>query len=133
MIIKSGHEQVKPIERIANILNINKDKSNNENELCLLIQDKLVEMKKKNNKDNLEKFKFKTMYEQTLKNNKKEVIHKSADVKEYEKEIARLKSINMELQLSIEGLRREVKMYKNDRINNILCTNISKDDSKFLL
>ena len=103
---------IPPIEIIADMLKIDKHKAENEEILGLLIRDKINELKKNNNKNNIEKLKYKNMYEIACKQKSKEVIHKSADVKEYEKEIIRLKSINMELQLSIEGLRSEKENIK---------------------
>ena len=125
---------IPPIERIADVLKIDKHKAENEEMLGLLIRDKISELKKNNNKNNIEKLKYKSMYEVVCKQKSKEVIHKNANVKEYEKEIIRLKKINLELNMAIEGLKQEIKMYKNDRISKIVSyTYMNKKDEECLL
>ena len=123
-----------PIERVANYLDVDKSKAENENILCLLIQDKIDELRQKSYKDNLEKLKYKSMYEQSIKHKNKEVVHKNADVEKYEKENIRLKKINLELNTALEGLKNEIKLYKKERITRIIgYTSINKKDEECLL
>ena len=125
---------ISPIERIADYLCVDKNKAENDNILCLLIQDKITELKQKNNKDNLEKLKYKSMYEQSIKHKNKEVVHKNADVEKYEKENIRLKKINLELNTALEGLKNEIKSYKKERISRIIgYTTMNKKDEEYLL
>ena len=65
-----------------------------------------------------------------LESDKKEeiIIHKDANYKELEKKYNELKNENYELGLALEGLRREIKLYKNEKIANIINnTDISKE------
>lgn len=128
MKIEKNTREIKPIERIAMLLKIKRDEPN----LILKVQDKI------NLKDKLiKKLKFENIM---LKNElskaqfKKEITYKDANYQELEKKYNKLKNENYELGLVLEGLRREIKLYQNEKIANIISNaNISKELREMLV
>ena len=122
MKIEVNTRKIEPIERVAMALNLKSDEEN----IALKIQDKI------NLKDKLiRKLKFENvLLKEKLnksQNKKEEIIHKDADYDLLEKKYNELKNENYELGLALEGLRREIKLYQNEKIANIINnTNISK-------
>ena len=129
MKIEVNTRKIEPIERVAMALNLKGDEEN----IALKIQDKI------NLKDKLiRKLKFENvLLKEKLnksQNKKEEIIHKDANYKELEKKYNELKNENYELGLALEGLRREIKLYKNEKIANIISNaNISKELREMLV
>lgn len=130
MKIEVNTRKIEPIERVAMALNLKGDEEN----IALKIQDKI------NLKDKLiRKLKFENVLLKEKLNksqNKKEeiIIHKDADYTLLEKKYNELKNENYELGLALEGLRREIKLYKNEKIANIISNaNISKELREMLV
>ena len=130
MKIEVNTRKIEPIERVAMALNLKGDEEN----IALKIQDKI------NLKDKLiRKLKFENVLLKEKLNksqNKKEetIIHKDANYQELEKKYNELKNENYELGLALEGLRREIKLYKNEKIANIISNaNISKELREMLV
>ena len=129
MKIEVNTRKIEPIERVAMALNLKGDEEN----IALKIQDKI------NLKDKLiRKLKFENvLLKEKLnksQNKKEEIIHKDANYQELEKKYNELKNENYELGLALEGLRREIKLYKNEKIANIISnTNISKELREMLV
>ena len=126
---KVNTRKIEPIERVAMALNLKGDEEN----IALKIQDKI------NLKDKLiRKLKFENiLLKEKLnksQNRKEEIIHKDADYDIIEKKYNELKNENYELGLALEGLRREIKLYQNEKIANIISNaNISKELRKMLV
>ena len=63
-----------------------------------------------------------------------EIAREKAFITELEKKYNELKNENYELGLALEGLRREIKLYKNEKIANIISNaNISKELREMLV
>ena len=126
---KVNTRKIEPIERVAMALNLKGDEEN----IALKIQDKI------NLKDKLiRKLKFENvLLKEKLnksQNKKEEIIHKDADYIYLEKKYNELKNENYELGLALEGLRREIKLYQNEKIANIISNaNISKELREMLV
>lgn len=129
MKIEVNTRKIEPIERVAMALNLKGDEEN----IALKIQDKI------NLKDKLiRKLKFENvLLKEKLnksQNKKEEIIHKDADYDLLEKKYNELKNENYELGLALEGLRREIKLYQNEKIANIINnTNISNELRELLV
>ena len=129
MKIEVNTRKIEPIERVAMALNLKGDEEN----IALKIQDKI------NLKDKLiRKLKFENvLLKEKLnksQNKKEEIIHKDADYDLLEKKYNELKNENYELGLALEGLRREIKLYQNEKIANIINnTNISNELKELLV
>ena len=129
MKIEVNTRKIEPIERVAMALNLKGDEEN----IALKIQDKI------NLKDKLiRKLKFENiLLKEKLnkeQNKKEEIIHKDADYDLLEKKYNELKNENYELGLALEGLRREIKLYQNEKIANIINNaNISKELREMLV
>lgn len=129
--LQSGQGMKTDLERIATTLGIEGGDN-----LCLLIQDKINSMKENvKAKDNQIKrlrmtnetlsYKYNKMEsEKQNKANKGNIDNSVADT--YIKENIRLRKNNAELNQSIYGLQQELKKYKQEKINKIVC---SKDVS----
>ena len=129
MKIEVNTRKIEPIERVAMALNLKGDEEN----IALKIQDKI------NLKDKLiRKLKFENvLLKEKLnksQNKKEEIIHKDADYDLLEKKYNELKNENYELGLALERLRREIKLYQNEKIANIISNaNISKELREMLV
>ena len=129
MKIEVNTRKIEPIERVAMALNLKGDEEN----IALKIQDKI------NLKDKLiRKLKFENvLLKEKLnksQNKKEEIIHKDADYDLLEKKYNELKNENYDLGLALEGLRREIKLYQNEKIANIINnTNISNELRELLV
>ena len=129
MKIEVNTRKIEPIERVAMALNLKGDEEN----IALKIQDKI------NLKDKLiRKLKFENvLLKEKLnksQNKKEEIIHKDTDYDLLEKKYNELKNENYELGLALEGLRREIKLYQNEKIANIISNvNISKELREMLV
>lgn len=129
---QSGQSKITDLQRIAAILGIKESGDN----LCLLIQDRINSMKEniKTKESQIKRlrmtndtlsYKYSKMeLEKQNKANKGNTDDSIADT--YKKENIRLRKNNEELNQSIYGLQQELKKYKQEKINKIVC---SKDVS----
>ena len=120
------------LERIARVLKLQNVKQE-ENELCLHIQD---EINKKDQLINKLQFMNKVL-KSKVEQKPKEVVKYDNDTLKYIEENKRLKTLNAELNLAIEGLKRENARYAQERINRIVDNkeyiHMDNDLKKFLV
>ena len=120
------------LERIARVLKLQNVKEE-DNELCLKIQD---EINKKDQLINKLQFMNKVL-KSKVEQQPKEVVKYDNDTLKYIEENKRLKALNAELNLAIEGLKRENERYAQERINRIVDNkeyiHIDNDLKKFLV
>lgn len=129
MKIEVNTRKIEPIERVAMALNLKGDEEN----IALKIQDKINLKNKLIRKLKFENVLLKEKLNKS-QNKKEEIIHKDADYDLLEKKYNELKNENYELGLALEGLRREIKLYQNEKIANIINnTNISNELRELLV
>ena len=111
------------LERIARVLKLQNVKEE-DNELCLKIQD---EINKKDQLINKLQFMNKVLKSKVEQKPKEVVkVKYDNDTLKYIEENKRLKILNAELNLALEGLKRENARYAQDRINGII------EDKKYI-
>ena len=111
------------LERIARVLKLQNVKEE-DNELCLKIQD---EINKKDQLINKLQFMNKVLKSKVEQKPKEVVkVKYDNDTLKYIEENKRLKILNAELNLALEGLKRENARYAQDRINGIV------EDKKYI-
>ena len=111
------------LERIARVLKLQNVKEE-DNELCLKIQD---EINKKDQLINKLQFMNKVLKSKVEQKPKEVVkVKYDNDALKYIEENKRLKILNAELNLALEGLKRENARYAQDRINGII------EDKKYI-
>ena len=111
------------LERIARVLKLQNVKEE-DNELCLKIQDEINKKDQLINKLQFMNKVLKSKVEQKPKEVMK--VKYDNDTLKYIEENKRLKALNAELNLAIEGLKRENARYAQDRINGIV------EDKKYI-
>ena len=103
------------LERIARVLKLQNVKEE-DNKLCLHIQDEINVLLGK-----VQRLEFMNkMLKNKLVEQPKEVVKYDNDTLKYIEENKRLKALNAELNLAIEGLKRENERYAQERINRIV-------------
>ena len=120
------------LERIARVLKLQNVKEE-DNKLCLHIQDEINVLLGK-----VQRLEFMNkMLKNKLVEQPKEVVKYDNDTLKYIEENKRLKALNVELNLAIEGLKRENERYAQERINRIVDNreyiHIDNDLKKFLV
>ena len=120
------------LERIARVLKLQNVKEE-ENKLCLHIQDEINKLLGK-----VQRLEFmNNMLKNKLVEQPKEVVKYDNDTLKYIEENKRLKALNAELNLAIEGLKRENERYAQERINRIVDNkeyiHMDNDLKKFLV
>ena len=120
------------LERIARVLKLQNVKEE-DNKLCLHIQDEInVLLGKVQRLEFMNKMLRNKIIEQP-----KEVVKYDNDTLKYIEENKRLKALNAELNLAIEGLKRENERYAQERINRIVDNkeyiHMDNDLKKFLV
>ena len=122
------------LERIARVLKLQNVKEE-DNELCLKIQDEINKKDQLINKLQFMNKVLKSKVEQKPKEVMK--VKYDNDTLKYIEENKRLKALNAELNLAIEGLKRENARYAQDRINRIVDNkeyiHMDNDLKKFLV
>lgn len=115
--------EISEIERIASCVKcLNIPINMNADNLCLEIQDKIRKLSNEFNKTKhiLKVYKSKCDGQTNTHSVRVE------DVKNtYKNENLRLIKLNNELMNVIDGLKLELEKYKRDRINNVICGNVS--------
>lgn len=115
--------EISEIERVASCIKcLNIPIDMNADNLCLEIQDKI---RKLSNEFNKTKHILK-VYKSKCDGQTNTHSVKAEDVKNtYKNENLRLIKLNNELMNVIDGLKLELEKYKRDRINNVICGNVS--------